>query len=100
MLSSDCLGLGTADCGAGRPGSHGAKRLPSDHSIQDWGITYDEMEPYYARAERMLGISGKAGDLAQILSLVSCSFDSILELLTGPTVKTRLQAFDGAGLRN
>ena len=42
---------------------YGAKRLPADHSIQDWGVTYDEMEPYYARAERMLGISGKAGNI-------------------------------------
>ena len=42
---------------------YGVKRLPADHSIQDWGVTYDEMEPYYTRAERMLGISGKAGNL-------------------------------------
>jgi len=42
---------------------YGAQRLPADHSIQDWGVTYDEMEPYYTRAERMLGISGKAGNL-------------------------------------
>ena len=42
---------------------YGAKRLPTDHSIQDWGVTYDEMEPYYTRAERMLGISGKAGNI-------------------------------------
>ena len=42
---------------------YGAKRLPADHSIQDWGVTYDEMEPHYTRAERMLGISGKAGNL-------------------------------------
>ena len=42
---------------------YGAKRLPADHSIQDWGVTYDQMEPYYTRAERMLGISGKAGNL-------------------------------------
>jgi len=42
---------------------YGAKRLPADHSIQDWGVTYDEMESYYTRAERMLGISGKAGNI-------------------------------------
>ena len=42
---------------------YGAQRLPADHSIQNWGITYDEMEPYYVRAERMLGISGKAGNI-------------------------------------
>jgi len=42
---------------------YGARRLPADHSIQNWAVTYDEMEPYYVRAERMLGISGKAGNI-------------------------------------
>jgi gluconate 2-dehydrogenase alpha chain len=42
---------------------YGAKRLPADHSIQDWSVTYDEMEPHYTRAERMLGVSGKAGNI-------------------------------------
>jgi len=42
---------------------YGAERLPEDHSIQDWGVTYDELEPYYTRAELLLGISGKAGNI-------------------------------------
>jgi gluconate 2-dehydrogenase alpha chain len=42
---------------------YGAERLPEDHSIQDWGVTYDELEPYYTCAELLLGISGKAGNL-------------------------------------
>ena len=42
---------------------YGAKRLPADHSIQDWGVTYDELEPYYARAEQTIGVSGKAGNI-------------------------------------
>jgi gluconate 2-dehydrogenase alpha chain len=42
---------------------YGAKRLPEDHSFQDWGITYDEVEPYYTRAEQMVGVTGKAGNL-------------------------------------
>jgi len=40
---------------------YGAARLPAQHSLQDWGITYGELEPYYTRAERLLGISGQAG---------------------------------------
>ena len=40
---------------------YGAKRLPENHSIQDWGITYAELEPFYTRAERLLGVSGKTG---------------------------------------
>ena len=42
---------------------YGEKRLPEDHSLQDWGVTYDELEPYYWKAEQLLGLSGKAGNL-------------------------------------
>jgi gluconate 2-dehydrogenase alpha chain len=42
---------------------YGSKRLPEDHAIQDWGVTYDEMEPHYTRADLLLGISGKAGNI-------------------------------------
>jgi gluconate 2-dehydrogenase alpha chain len=42
---------------------YGAKCLPEDSAIQDWGITYAELEPYYARVDALLGISGKAGNL-------------------------------------
>ena len=41
----------------------GASRLSPDWSIQDWGLTYEEFENYYWRAEQLLGISGKAGNL-------------------------------------
>jgi len=42
---------------------YGAKKLPEDHAIQDWGITYDDLEPYYHRVERLLGVSGQAGNV-------------------------------------
>ncbi len=41
----------------------GAARLSPDWAIQDWGITYNEFENYYWRAEQLMGISGKAGNL-------------------------------------
>ncbi|NIF21850.1 GMC family oxidoreductase [Candidatus Pantoea multigeneris] len=31
--------------------------------LQDWGVTYSEMEPFYDRFERIAGTSGKAGNL-------------------------------------
>jgi gluconate 2-dehydrogenase alpha chain len=37
---------------------YGEKRLPEGHAIQDWGISYEDLEPYYTRAEQLLGISG------------------------------------------
>ncbi len=42
---------------------YGEKKLPEDHSFQDFGVTYDEMEPYYTREENTLGVSGKAGNI-------------------------------------
>lgn len=42
---------------------HGGARLPEDLAVQDWGMTYDNLEPHYWRAEEMLGVSGKAGNL-------------------------------------
>ena len=42
---------------------YGRKFLPDDMAIQDWGITYDELEPSYDRFERLCGTSGKAGNI-------------------------------------
>ena len=42
---------------------YGAAKLPEDHAIQDWGISYDDLEPHYARADLLLGVSGKAGNI-------------------------------------
>ena len=38
-------------------------KLPDGMTIQDWGVTYDELEPYYDKFEYLCGISGKAGNL-------------------------------------
>src|SRR5215469_4631492 len=42
---------------------YGAKFLPSDMTIQDWGITYQDLEPHYDRFEYLCGTSGTAGNL-------------------------------------
>jgi gluconate 2-dehydrogenase alpha chain len=42
---------------------YGASAMPANMAIQDWGITYDELEPYYDKFEYMAGIAGKAGNL-------------------------------------
>jgi gluconate 2-dehydrogenase alpha chain len=42
---------------------YGANFLPQDMTIQDWGVTYDELEPYYDAFERLCGTSGQAGNL-------------------------------------
>ena len=42
---------------------YGAQAIPQDMTIQDWGVTYDELEPYYDKWEYLCGISGKAGNI-------------------------------------
>jgi gluconate 2-dehydrogenase alpha chain len=42
---------------------YGKNFIPADMTIQDWGITYDELEPYYDRFERTAAVSGKAGNI-------------------------------------
>ncbi|HET9764485.1 MAG TPA: GMC family oxidoreductase [Casimicrobiaceae bacterium] len=42
---------------------YGAKFIPADMTIQDWGVTYEDLEPYYDKFEYLCGISGKAGNL-------------------------------------
>ena len=43
---------------------YGAKFLPDDMTIQDWGVTYGELEPYYDRFEYLCGTAGTAGNVA------------------------------------
>ncbi|HZQ75288.1 MAG TPA: GMC family oxidoreductase [Burkholderiales bacterium] len=42
---------------------YGAKFIPRDMTIQDWPVTYQELEPYFDKFEYLCGISGKAGNL-------------------------------------
>ncbi len=42
---------------------YGKKFIPEDMTIQDWGITYAELEPYYEKFEYTAGVSGRAGNL-------------------------------------
>jgi gluconate 2-dehydrogenase alpha chain len=46
--------------------SHNEQRygpLAEGMTVQDWGVTYDELEPYYDKFEYLCGISGKAGNI-------------------------------------
>jgi gluconate 2-dehydrogenase alpha chain len=42
---------------------YGAQAIPDDMPIQDWAMTYDELEPYYDKFDKLCGVSGKAGNL-------------------------------------
>lgn len=43
--------------------TYGPDFLPEDVTIQDWGVTYDELEPYYAFFERVCGTGGLPGNI-------------------------------------
>ncbi|MDQ0114811.1 GMC family oxidoreductase [Paenibacillus harenae] len=38
---------------------YGKNKIPAEMTIQDWGITYDELEPYFDKFEKTTGISGE-----------------------------------------
>jgi gluconate 2-dehydrogenase alpha chain len=42
---------------------YGKNFLDADLTIQDWGVTYEDLEPHYDRFEYLLGTSGKAGNI-------------------------------------
>src|ERR1700760_2362527 len=42
---------------------YGAKAIPDTMTIQDWPVSYDEIEPHYDRFDRLCGVSGQAGNL-------------------------------------
>ncbi len=41
----------------------GTATIPDGMTIQDWGVSYAEMEPFFDRFEYMAGIAGKAGNI-------------------------------------
>ena len=43
---------------------YGAAAIPTDMTIQDWPVSYAELEPYYDRFDKLCGVSGKAGNLS------------------------------------
>ena len=42
---------------------YGASRIPAASTVEDWPFGYEELEPFYDRVEREIGISGQAGNV-------------------------------------
>ncbi len=38
---------------------YGKNKLSKDYLLQDWGLTYQDLEPYYTKFEYMAGVSGE-----------------------------------------
>ncbi|MFC3124630.1 GMC family oxidoreductase [Pseudoroseomonas globiformis] len=46
---------------------YGAHYIPEDMTIQDYPVSYDELEPHYDFFEKVCGISGKAGNIRGVI---------------------------------
>ncbi|PIC78113.1 GMC family oxidoreductase [Sporosarcina sp. P19] len=42
---------------------YGKDKIPKESTMQDWGITYDELEPYFDQYEKTAAISGEENPL-------------------------------------
>lgn len=42
---------------------YGKDKFLEGMQVQDWGVTYDDLEPFYDKFERFAGTSGKAGNI-------------------------------------
>src|SRR5690606_34926743 len=42
---------------------YGQDMIPEGCTVQDWPLTYEELEPYYTRMEYDIGVSGRSGNL-------------------------------------
>jgi len=42
---------------------YGADSISDTMTIQDWPVSYDDIEPHYDRFEKLCGVSGQAGNL-------------------------------------
>jgi gluconate 2-dehydrogenase alpha chain len=38
----------------------GEQALPEGHTLVDWPVTYDDLEPYYTKVEYLIGVAGDA----------------------------------------
>jgi len=42
---------------------YGRRAIPAEMTIQDWPVSYAELEPCYDKFDRLCGVSGKAGNI-------------------------------------
>jgi gluconate 2-dehydrogenase alpha chain len=42
---------------------YGPSAIPAGTTLEDWPLTYDDLEPYYDTVEYEVGVSGKAGNI-------------------------------------
>src|SRR5699024_10783137 len=78
---------------------YGEDKIEEGLSIQDWGITNDELEPYYDKFEQMAGISGGEtalrGERSDDYRTPEMSSTQALDLCKDATKNMGLNPFQG-----
>ncbi len=62
-------------------------KLGKDYTLEDWGITYAEMEPYYDKFEKTAGVSGEPNPLEKELGVFRSSPYPQPPMLNTPLLK-------------
>ncbi len=75
---------------------YGKNKIPQDMTIRDWGVTYDQLEPYFVKYEQMAGISGPA-ELPEHIGKMSKPFPTP-PMKTTPAMKLFTDAATKLGL--
>ena len=65
---------------------YGEEKIPEGMTIQDWAITYEEMETYYDKFEKTAGISGERDPWASTTAAVRIRIPRFQKHLAGLTI--------------
>ena len=59
-MAAGCAGSRpiTSGCGHTHCECWGPAAIPEGSTVVDWPVTYDELRPYFAEVERIVGIGG------------------------------------------
>lgn len=55
---------------------YGASSIPAGSTVEDWPLTYQQLESYYDKVEYTIGVAGKAGNIRGTLDRAGNIFES------------------------
>ena len=54
---------------------YGRGRVPEDSTVEDWPISYEDLEPFYDKVEYTVGVSGRAGNVQGVINSAGNMFE-------------------------
>ena len=54
---------------------YGRGRIPEDSTVEDWPISYEDLEPFYDKVEYAVGVSGRAGNVQGVMNSAGNIFE-------------------------